>query len=428
MRLPRTFAAMRHANFRLFYFGQLISLIGSWMQNTAQGWLVVWLATGAGAADSEATANLYLGVISAAGSLPVLFGALYGGIIADRCSKRAIIVLTQAAQMVLALSMAALILLGQVQVWHVILLASLNGVVNAFDIPARQAFVVEMVGKEDLPNAIALNSSIFNAARAFGPAAAGLLIAALRGFGEQAALGQCFLYNGLSFAAVIVSLLLMRGDFRARGSSAGSPLEQAREVVAYLKAHQGTRVLITLVAVFSVFVVPYFILLPSLAKFRLGVDARGFGFLMSCQGFGALCGALTMATLSEYHAKGRVLSRASMAFPALLVLLSLSRSYAVSCLLVALIGFSLISFLSTANATLQTSTPDHLRGRMMGIYSLLLMGMTPVGSLWAGIVAKGAGAPTAIAVGAIVTGLAALFTMLRYPRFRRMGRTLPPHL
>ena len=410
------------------------------MQNTAQGWLVVLLATpGVSLAQAaggridphgEAQANLYLGLIATAGSLPVLFGSLYGGVVADRASRRTIIMVAQAAQGCLALLMSGLIAQGHIQIWHVVVLAALLGVSNVFDIPARQSFVVEMVGKEDLPNAIALNSSIFNAARAFGPAAAGLLLAAFSHSRPEVALARCFLFNGLSYLAVIAGLFLMRGDFRAkqRDGAAPSPLTSLREVYAYLDTHRPALLLFALVAVFSVFTAPYWVLLPSLARFTLHIDGRGFGILMSASGAGALVGALTIATTSEYAHKGRVLTGASLLFPLLLIALSQSRNFALSCGLLVTTGFTIICFLATANTLLQTSVPDSLRGRIMSVYSLILIGLTPVGSLWAGAMARIADAPTIIAVGASVVALAALATAIRYPRFRTMGRTLPPAL
>jgi MFS family permease len=430
-RLPRTFAALRHRNFRLFFAGHLISTIGTWIQNTAQGWLVVLLASASGAmtgAAAEAQASLYLGVIATANALPVLFGSLYGGVVADRYSKRNILLLTQAAQAVLAFGMAALLLLGPVPIAYVVAFALLLGIVSLFDIPARQAFVVEMVGKEDLPNAIGLSSAIFNAARAVGPAIAGMLLAALHGKSEIQAIAECFLLNGLSYLAVLLGLFLMRGDFQPKNSHSGTPLEATREVFAYLRGHGPALVLVVMVAVFSIFAAPYFILLPSLAKFTLNTDARQFGWLMSCQGIGALTGALTVATLSEYNRKGRLLIGAALAFPTLLLVLTLSRNIWLSCGLMALLGLTVITFLTTANGLLQTSTPDQLRGRVMGLYAVLLMGMTPIGSLWAGAVAKVAGAPTAIAVGASVMLFGAVFVVTRFPHLRRTGRTLPETL
>jgi len=439
---PRTFAALRHRNFRLFYIGQLISLIGSWMQNTAQGWLVVLLALPAGASLAQATggaqagspaeaqANLYLGIISVAGSLPILFGSLYGGVIADRYSKRNIIVWAQSAQMLIALAMAGLIALGHIQIWHVVTLAVLIGISNVFDIPARQSFVVEMVGREDLPNAIALNSSIFNAARAFGPALAGVLIAAFRGRGEITSLSWCFGLNGVSYIAVLIGLFLMRGDFGPKNAQGPpiSPLESAREVWAFLLQKRPALLLIVLVAAFSIFNAPYFVLLPSLARFTLHADAGRFGFLASCQGVGALAAALLIATLSEYNRKGRVLTLASLTFPVLLFLLSRTHTFWIGCVLVTFIGFAIIAFLATANTLLQTSVPDTIRGRIMGVYSLILMGLAPIGSLWTGLVAKPFGAPVAIAVGAVAIGLVAVFVAVRYPKFGGAAQTLPDTL
>ena len=437
--LPRTFAALRHRNFRLFYGGQLISLTGSWLQKTAEGWLVVLLATpGAtlaqaasgktGDAHAEAVANGYLSLIAIANSLPILFGSLYGGVLADRYSKRTIIIWTQAAQMVLMFGLSALIYFGHIQIWHVVLLALLVGITNIFDIPARQAFVVEMVGKPDGANAIALNSSIFNAARAFGPAAAGLLIAALSHTSQQAALAQCFFINAVSYLAVLTGLVAMRGDFEPKGASRESPLNQVKEVVAYLQENRAVLLLVGLVATFSICVAPYFVLLPSLARFTLHTNAQTFGLLLSCQGGGALVGALLIATLSEYRHKGRILVGASVVYPVLLLLLALNRDYGAACVLVTLAGFFAICFLATANALLQTTAPDNFRGRIMGVYSLILIGLTPVGSLWAGAVASRGGAPLAIGIGACGMGAVALFSAIRYPRLRRAKERLPHRL
>jgi len=415
------------------------------MQVTAQQWLVVLLAApnvtlaqaaaGSGiGADAEARANQYLGIIATASALPVLLVSVYGGMVADRYPKRGVILVTQACQMLLAFALAGLLFGGHVAVWHVVLLAGLAGLVNAFDVPARQAFVVEMVGKEDLGNAIALNSGIFNAARTVGPALAGVLIAVLSRLGTTTALAQCFLLNGLSFLAVIAGLLAMHGGGIATRATAPAaegrlrPREQIAEVVRYLRTHRAALLLVLLVATTSVLSVPYFVLLPSLARFTLGVDARGFGLLLSCQGIGATIGALSVASRGEAASRGRVLCAASVGFSALLLLLALSRSYPVSCVLVGLIGFGTISFLATANGLLQTSVPDGLRGRMMAVYAMILMGMTPVGSLWAGWVARWGGAPLAIGLGAALSLAAALFVTLRYPAFRQMGQALPERL
>jgi len=437
LRLPKTFAALRHRNFRLFYAGQFASLIGTWMQDTARQWLIVLLAAPgatlvqAAQRDSAAAqqANLYLGMVATAASLPMLFGALYGGIVADRYPKRSIILWAQAAQMVLAFTFAWLTLSGHIQIWQVLTLALLFGVTTVFDVPARQSFLVEMVGKEDLPNAIALQSSIFNGARVVGPALTGILLGLLTGGDGVRALGWCFAANGVSYLFVITGLLMMRGDFSRQGAgTAASPLEAIREVANFLKAYRPAFLLFCLVTAFSLFMAPDFVLLPSLARFTLGADVRGYGLLLSCRGAGALIGALTMATLSTYPRKGRILMAAALTFPVLEILLALNRSLTVACILGAMIGFAVIAFLATANSLLQASSPDALRGRVMSIYSLILMGLTPVGSLWTGAVAKTAGAPAAIAAGGILMGLVALFTVFRYPALRRAGLSLPERL
>ncbi len=450
IRLPATFTALRHRDFRLFFAGQFVSLVGSWMQNTAQGWLVVLLATpgalslaqasgGGVGADAEARAAWYLSLIATANSLPVLLGSLYGGLIADRYSKRRIVIWAQIAQGILALLLGLLVLRGNIQVWHVVGFALLFGVTNVFDIPARQAFVIEMVGKRDLSNAVALNSSLFNGARAFGPAFAGLLLGALSGRGPVEALGLCFLFNAVSFGAVIWGLFRMQTDSPPAPVTDTRPsvLSATRETFAYLNENYPLRLVIIWVAVFSLFSAAYWILLPSLARFTLGADARRFGFLMSCQGVGALIGALTVATLSESPRKGPLFIVASLTFPVLLIALSQvgrvhvlgpNHAYIAACVLVALTGYAMICFLATANGLVQSTTPDHLRGRIMGLYSLLLMGLTPLGSLWSGIIANRGGTPAAIAVGGVAIGLFALFVVVRYPAMRGMKHTLPASL
>ncbi|HVK03611.1 MAG TPA: MFS transporter, partial [Armatimonadaceae bacterium] len=433
-RLPRTFAALRHRNFRLFYAGQFSSLIGTWMQDTARQWLVVLLAAPGATLAQAATsgsaaaqqANLYLGMVATASSLPMLFGALYGGVIADRYSKRNIILLAQAAQMVLAFAFAYLTLAGHITVGQVLFLALLFGITTVFDVPARQSFLIEMVGKSDLPNAIALQSSIFNGARVVGPALTGILLGLLSGTDGVRALGWCFAANGVSYLAVIAGLLMMRGDFSPHPDSGGtSPLAALREVGDFLRRHRPALSLICLVTAFSLFLAPDFVLLPSLARFTLGADVAGYGMLLSFRGAGALLGALTMATLSDYPRKGRILMGAGLSFPVLEVVMAFNRSLPVAYVVSALLGFAVIMFLATANSLLQTSTPDDLRGRVMSIYSLILMGLTPVGSLWAGAVANVAGAPAAIAAGGILMGVVAVFMAIRYPALRRAGRSLP---
>ena len=434
MRLPQTFTALQHRNFRLFFFAQFVSLIGSWMQNTAQGWLVVLLVaphTQIGAPTTHETAGVasfYLSLVSIAGSLPLFFGALFGGIVADRFSKRTVILRAQSVLMLLAFALAALVWYGHIQVWHVIAFAALTGLVNVFDIPARQSFISEMVEKRDLSNAIALNSALFNGARAFGPALAGLLLVALQNQSEQSALAQCFFWNAVSFIGVLIALSLMRGDFAPSVRNPESPLNQLREVVAYLRNNAPMRLLTLLIGVFSVFIVPYIVLLPSIARFTLHTTAREFGFLLSSLGAGAFLGALTVATYSEYEQKGRILQITGALFPLFIFGLAFSTNYILTCAILAVTAFTTTTFVATANGVFQASSPDNLRGRLMGVYSFLLMGLTPVGSLWAGVVARFFGTPAAVATGAIVAGSVMLWANLRYPALTRMGRVLPESL
>ncbi len=420
MPLPATFAALRHRNYRWFFAGQFVSLIGSWMQGTAQQWLVVLLASRDGASSD---ANYYLGLATAVGSLPMLAGALVGGLVADRLPKRAIILAMQVCQGLLAVGMAYLVATGRATLNHVLLFSALLGLTNVFDIPARQAFVIEMVGKEDLHNAIGLNSSLFNASRIVGPAIAGLLIARLGGNGEFDALARCFLVNGLSYIAVIVGLMAMRGDFSARAVGKESPLVQLREAGRYFRDSRPALLLVTLMAAFSVLMTADWVLLPSLAHFTLGADAPQFGFLMAVKGAGALVGALTVATLARSPHRGAVLIAASLLTPALSLCLALSRSYPLSCVILLLEGMAVVCFMATANSLQQTAVPDALRGRVMGVQAWINMGLTPVGSAWAGALAQRTSAPVAVATGALLMLAVGGFLALRFPELRRTEPT-----
>lgn len=414
-----TFAALRHHNYRLFFGGQLCSLIGSWMQMTAQSWLVTLLAGG------PKSAGYWLGLVSTVGALPMLFGSIFGGVVADRYARRTIIVCAQAAQGLLALGLALLVATGAVQLWHLPLFACLLGITNVFDIPARQSFVVEMVGKEDLPNAIGLNSSLFNTARVVGPTVATLLIAALsRSVGETKATAYCFLVNGLSYGAVIVSLLRMRGDFSPRAAGKESPLRQLREAASYLRDSPAALSLLALLVSSTLFLTAEWVLLPSLARFTLGADARRFGTLMMLKGLGALVAALTVATLSAAGKRGRMLTLAALTWPLSALAIALSRRYDLTCVLLPLLGFSVVTCLTTANTLLQTSTPDALRGRVMGVHAFILMGLTPIGSYWAGWVAGRADAPTAVALGSVAALIVAVGVIVRFPALRRADHTL----
>ena len=391
----RTFAALRHRNFRLFFFGQLVSLIGTWMQNTAQGWLVYQL-TGS---------KMLLGVVAAAGSLPMLLFGIWGGSVADRYPKRPVMLVTQTVMMVLAFVLAALVAGGWVRPWHIVLLAACGGVAMAFDMPARQSFMVEMASRDDLMNAIALNSSIVNGARVVGPAVAGVLMA-------TTGLAMCFCLNGLSFIAVIAGLLMMRLPARPPAQHRGSAWQHALEGLRYVWRNRRVRILLALLAVVGIFGWSYAVLMPAFARDVLGVGENRYGVLLGAAGLGALLGALTVATFGGSVRPRWVVLGGVGWFSAMLLLLSVTRIYWLCLVWLAAGGMGMMLFFSTTNTLIQTSVPDEMRGRVMGVWALVFGGMTPVGGLEAGALAHWLGVPAAIGIGAVVCALAAMVTWL----------------
>jgi MFS family permease len=407
-RLRTTIRALRHRNFRLFFGGQLISLIGTWMQTVAQSWLVYRL-TGS---------SLLLGAVGFCSQIPVFVLAPFGGAAADRYNRHRIIIATQASAMVLALILAALTLLGWIQIWHIFLLAGCLGVVNSFDIPARQSFIVEMVGREDLMNAIALNSSMFNGARILGPSIAGIVVAEI---GE----GWCFFCNGVSYVAVIVGLLLMQLPERRRLAATGSTLRNIVEGFRFVRHTRPIRALLLLLGLVSLVGMPYAVLMPIFADRILHGGARGLGILMSATGVGALTGALFLASRgSGVRGLGRWVARASAGFGISLILFAVSRSFWLSAALLVPVGASMMVHMASSNTLIQSMVPDHLRGRVMSVYSMMFMGMAPFGALLSGMIAERFGAPAAIVVGAVAClGGAAVFAS-RLPRLRVAAREL----
>jgi MFS family permease len=399
--------AFRHRNYQLFFGGQLISLTGTWMQSIAESWLVFRL-TGSSA---------LLGVTSFCTLIPVFLFATIGGTVADRVNRHRIIIVTQTLSMVFPLVLAALTLSGHVRVWHVFVLATCLGIVNAFDIPARQSFLVDMVGREDLMNAIALNSSMFNGARIVGPAVAGLLVA---GVGE----GWCFLLNGLSYIAVITGLLLMKVPARpmvaARGPALHDMIEGFRFVVRTAPVHA----LLALLGVVSFAGMPYSVLMPVFAESILHSGPKGLGLLMGASGLGALGGAFALVTRRGVRGLGRWVATAAAAFGIALMCFSLSRSLWLSALLLVPVGASMIVQMASSNTLIQAMVPDALRGRVMAVYSMMFMGMAPFGSLFAGWVAERIGAPATVAGGGLVCLVAAGIFSLRLPFIRSEARQL----
>ena len=401
------FRALRHRNYRLFFSGQIISLVGTWMQSVAQSWLVYRL-TGS---------SLLLGLVGFAGQIPVFILAPLGGLVADRYSRHRIVIFTQSSAMLLAFVLSALTLLEHIQVWQVMVLAALLGVVNAFDIPARQSFIVEMVKSEDMLNAIALNSSMVNGARILGPAIAGVTVAAI---GE----GWCFFANGASYIAVLAGLLLMVVTPRERTPRGVSGFQEIVDGFRWVARTGPIRALLLLLGVVSVTGMPYAVLMPIFADQILHGGARGLGWLMGASGVGALAGTLTLAAKREVRGLGRWITFASAGFGASMILFAMSRSFPLSIALLMPVGFSMMIQMASSNTLIQTMSPDALRGRVMAAYSMMFMGMAPFGSLIAGALANHLGAPTTVMLGGLTCLLGALVFASRWPAMRGEARQL----
>jgi MFS family permease len=398
----RTFAALRHRNYRLFFAGQLISVTGTWMQNMALSYLTYHLTNSA----------FLLGLISTVGSLPMLLFALPGGVLADRLEKRRILLFTQSSVMVLAFILAALTWAQWIRVWQIALIAAVAGTAMAADMPTRQAFVIEMVDRRDLMNAIALNSSIFNSARIAGPSIAGILYG-------MVGPGWCFFANGASFIAVLTGLLLMRFPPRARRQITTSPLADALDGIRHLRQKRTVLGIAIWLAAFSVFGWSYAVLMPIFARDVLHMGPSGLGYLMTGTGVGALIGALGVATLSGYNvSRPTLLFSGAFLLAAALIAFSFSRAFWLSAAMLALAGMGGVTFMSTANTTIQVSVPDELRGRMMGVWGVVFAGSAPLGSLQAGTMAQYLGAPMAVLIGALVTICATVMALVALRRRR----------
>ena len=378
--------ALRHRNFRLFFLGQGISLIGTWMQTVTMGWLVFRL--------THSTA--LLGIVGFADKIPIFALTSSAGVLVDRYNKFKILVVTQILSMIQASLLAYLVLSGKIQVWHIIVLAAFLGTVNSIDIPARQSFILEMIeDKEDLGNAIALNSSIFNGARLVGPSIGGILIALV---GE----GYCFLINALSFIAVIAALLSMNILAKPRKSGHAHPLVELKEGFSYAFGFAPTRNILLLICLFSLTAMPFVVLLPAFAKNILAGGPNTFGFLMASTGAGALLGAIYLASRKSVLGLGRWIVVASTLFSLTLIALSFTSSIWLSMALMPLAGFGMMVHMASSNTILQTVTDDDKRGRVIGIFVTSMTGMAPFGSLIAGALASRLGIPWEIRLGGIV--------------------------
>jgi MFS family permease len=402
-----TFRALKHRNFQLFFGGQIISLIGTWMQTVAQAWLIYRLT------DSGAL----LGVLGFVGQIPIFLLSPLAGLAADRWPRQRVVIATQSVSMVLAFMLAALTMTGRIRVWEIIGLATLLGIVNAFDVPARQSFMIEMVGREDLINAIALNSSMFNLARVAGPAIAAGLVAVV---GE----GWCFLLNGLSYLAVIAGLFLMRIEKRMAAHDGAAPLEKLREGLRFARHTKPIRALLVLVAIVSFMALPYTVLMPIFAVQILHGGVNAYGWLMGAVGFGAMFGALALAMRHELRGLGRVVAYAATGLGASLVLFSASHWFWVSFIILIVSGFTMMMQFTATNTLIQSMVPDQLRGRVMSLYSMMFLGMSPFGSLLAGALADRIGAPVTMAIGGLASCLGGLAFARKWPAMRGPARDL----
>lgn len=406
-RLREAARALRHRNFQLFFGGQAISLIGTWMQTVAESWLVYRL-TGS---------EVLLGFVGFAGQIPVFLFAPFGGAFADRHDRRWILVGTQTTAMLLAMTLAILTLTHRVVVWEVFALGALLGVVNAFDIPTRQSFFVEIVGRDDLHNAIALNSSMFNGARIIGPAIAGILVATI---GE----GWCFFANAVSYLAVIVGLVAMRRAAPRVEPAVGSTFRRIAEGFRFAAKTRPVRSLLLLLAAVSLAGTPYAVLMPVFAEKILHSGARGLGLLMGASGLGALIGSIALAMRRQLRGLGSWVANAAIGVGIALALFSLSRTFGLSALLLVPVGGTFMVTLGSSNTLIQAMVPDSLRGRVMAVYSMMFMGMAPFGALLAGTLAGRIGAAHTVAAGGGLCFLAGLVFRWKLPSLRGEARTL----
>ncbi|MBM3907303.1 MAG: MFS transporter [Gemmatimonadetes bacterium] len=395
------FRVLAHSpNFRLFFAGQTTSLVGTWMQQVAQGWLALQLSNDA----------FLVGVVAAAGTVPILLLSLPGGIVADRVRRLRVVGIAQALLAAEAALLWWFVWSGHITIGWLIAIALLGGAIAAFEIPARQALFIELVGKEHVMDAIALNSSGFNFARIVGPSLAAIVIA-------RYGIAWCFGLNALSYLAVLISLSMIRLPHAAAAAPARA-LHALGEAFTYVRTHRLTAVLMQVVAVYSLLSIPVLTLLPVLARDVLGLDAGGYGVLMTCVGVGAMIGALSIAAVGPRLRRHRALVVTSLAFPVLLLAVALSRTELLTGAVLFAVGACMVVNSAVVNALLQSATPDALRGRVISIYVAVYIGTNPIGSFISGWIARHWGTPMAIGGMAVVMGIYAAWALRRYPELR----------
>lgn len=399
MRITDSFPALEHRNFRLFWLGQMVSLIGTWMQNIGQGWLVLELTN----------SSFLLGLISAVQFLPMMLFSLFAGVIVDRFPKRKLILFTQSSFAVTSFILATLTALKVINYWEILILALINGFLNTIDVPARQSFIIDLVGKKDLMNAIALNSAVFNAARIIGPAIAGILIGKL-GY------AICFYLNSASFIAVIIGLILItvEGVTPKLKDAKTRIIEDLKDGMTYIKNMPVILHTILMIAVLSTFSMNFNVLVPVFTKNVLHREATGYGLLMSAMGIGALIGALTLASISKRGVKPVCLFAGGIGLGLFQILIGIQNSYTLTAFLLALSGWFMVTFTSSANTTIQINSADEFRGRVMSVYSLVFGGVTPIGSMYAGTLSQRFGPHITFIVSGVIAMAYSFYVLSRY--------------
>ncbi len=400
--LKKTFASLKHRNYRLWFWGQMTSLFGTWMQTTAQGFLIFQLT------HSPA----FLGYVGFASGIPSWMFMMYGGVVADRMSRRKLLIITQSTMMVLAFILAVLTFTGIVRPWHIIFLAFGLGLANAFDSPARQAFVSELVDRENMTNAIALNATMFNSATAVGPAIAGVIYAI---FGPA----WCFTINGISFIAVIAALAAMQLRQQAISPRQHSTFAALKEGLSYIKHQPVVRTLIGLVATVSLFGMSLGTLIPAWSVKILHGNAATNGILFSARGLGSLIGALSIASMGHSFPRGKFITAGSLIFPIFIAIFALVHWLPFSLLLMVLLGFATIFVMNLCNASIQSLVPDILRGRVMGVYSMIFLGSMPLGALFLGTIAEHAGEAEAALISTSIAFCITLMIFIFVPKIRK---------
>ena len=400
--------ALAYRNYRLFFGGQGLSLIGAWMQQIAMSWLVYRMTNSV----------FLLGLIGFTGQFPTVIFGSFAGVYADRLNRRNLLIATQTFAMLQAFLLAFLTLTGSVAVWHLIVLSIILGTVNAVDVPVRQSFVIDMVeNKSDLGNAIALNSFMFNGARLVGPSIAGLLIAYV---GE----GVCFLVNGISFFAIILALMAMRTTQKVRQQSSDAVLHELKEGFQYAAGFAPIRYIILLVGLLSLLSMPYIVLMPVFARDILHGGSHTLGFLMGASGIGALAGALYLASRKSVIGLARLITISTCVFGCGLIAFSVSRYLPLSLCLMLVTGFGMILSMASCNTIVQTVVDEDKRGRVMSFYAIAFVGMAPFGSLIGGSIAHNIGAPLTLTLCGVSSIVGAIFFYKRLPEIRKFVRPI----